>query len=959
MPISPPKIVVPLCACSDRVRLQGQETGATVKIYASPNNILDKVFEGVAHGPDETFVLSRRLKAGEQVTASQELPGDSPGYTINPEVVGPEPDISELGPVTADTHLHTCGQCAAFGNALPGATVEVSSTTRGPLGNAVVDPGEGAARVHFSSPLQDQEILQAVQSICGKNGPITALPRPDRPQSDQRLIPTPSLQPPLHACERAVFVSKVSEGAVVKLFRDNAVYASACFDYAQLWFRIADPLKDKGAAHPEMIAVQQAFPTCELLSNRSPNVPVLPADAPTAPRIIGPLCKGMKSIPVTELSFGAKVQIVQTSGSFQMSSLIAEAEAWDITCDIPLIDSLDPVRGKYAMAVKILCNVTSPPSEREEIHKVSGVFPPPAIQGPVFDCSRVVRVKNIHRGARVEIYMSCVNPPYWRMLAAPYIYGETADILVTPGLLRDQKVFARQIACGQTSDSATQRVLPIGDLNPPTIEDCGDHLEVTSVVAGARVEVYLNGAYFRSGRSGGETVVISLDAPLAAGTVIKARQLLCSQISSFSPDFTVRDDVVKRNLTWVSTTRISQLTGNTDPEGKLKLSNSVPAGIKETDLGIVVDNDTGDNLLYFFFGDTGVTDDAEDFPDGGDCMASTGAWSAGANGPTLNFLHDNGDDGPVPFALTIDGITLGIFEVPTGGFSHAGKLYVFASTGHYTDNPITHGLFKDNNFMGRSVLASALNARDHFQIVPGHDDISNHIREATGGFKFINIAPWKIQNDDWPHLPDNAVVGQQGLILIGSGRYRESQPCLAYVPLSSGQDPKFNDWRYLSGFGPRTQGSGPCGVPQWSDRQRDAIFLFDDSPFFQGNPGVVGELSVTFCSELGRWLLLYGGVVMRSADFPWGPWGDPVPLFDYGRDHANLSDPTDTRPRFIQPDGGTYGPYIVPRFTEWDRFSRQATIYYTMSTWRPYQVMLMQTVVQLNCGYDANFKCAQ
>ena len=159
--------------------------------------------------------------------------------------------------------------------------------------------------------------------------------------------------------------------------------------------------------------------------------------------------------------------------------------------------------------------------------------------------------------------------------------------------------------------------------------------------------------------------------------------------------------------------------------------------------------------------------------------------------------------------------------------------------------------------MGRSVLASAFSARDMFQVVPGYQDISSMGREQDGGFKFINIGVQKIRNDDLTHLSDNAMPGGEGLILVGSGSYRDSQPCLAYVPLRPNEDPVLTDWRYLSGFfGAAARDSGICGTPQWSVNQSDAIFLFDDwntlttdengnkVPLTQPKPGQVGELSI-------------------------------------------------------------------------------------------------------------------
>ena len=105
MPLSPPSIVAPLSACSDKVHLQGQLSKATVRIFASPNNIWEEVFFGQASGPDQIFKLHRRLQAGETVRATQSVPGDAPGPFSLTETVEPEPDPSELGLITAGNHI--------------------------------------------------------------------------------------------------------------------------------------------------------------------------------------------------------------------------------------------------------------------------------------------------------------------------------------------------------------------------------------------------------------------------------------------------------------------------------------------------------------------------------------------------------------------------------------------------------------------------------------------------------------------------------------------------------------------------------------------------------------------------------------------------------------------------------------------------------------------------------------
>src|SRR4029077_17924939 len=120
-------IVPPLGACSDRIRVRGQKTGSIFTVSAGLEGAIpEEVFRGPASSPDQIVVLARRLKADERVFASDGSAGI--GYT---EVVQPEPDRAEVGPVNADAHLHAWGRCGAFGNCLPGAEVTVTSQTRG------------------------------------------------------------------------------------------------------------------------------------------------------------------------------------------------------------------------------------------------------------------------------------------------------------------------------------------------------------------------------------------------------------------------------------------------------------------------------------------------------------------------------------------------------------------------------------------------------------------------------------------------------------------------------------------------------------------------------------------------------------------------------------------------------------------------------------------------------------
>lgn len=315
-------------------------------------------------------------------------------------------------------------------------------------------------------------------------------------------------------------------------------------------------------------------------------------------------------------------------------------------------------------------------------------------------------------------------------------------------------------------------------------------------------------------------------------------------------------------------------------------------------------------------------------------------------------------------------IRLGGLEVPTGGFSarpglpilNSERLYVF-----FTTDQRKRGI---QDQMGRSVLArlddesqNLFSYRYDVSCLPGVDCRNqNGSPKATAG-KFINVAPVIVNNADISGLtsaPGFPPSGGQGVLLWGSGVYRQSDVYLAYLPLNAVEDERM--WRYAV----LDQGN-----LRWSQNEADATALFHqpcDDMNGQKSPCRVGELSVAWNQYLRKWIMLYNhgnprGINYRLGDNPWGPWTQPEVLFDPGCDRGYrhfMHLPPDDNLTFdfvyddmfgaFRIDGpgdvaGEYGPYIIPRFTKGDATS--TTIYYTMSTWNPYQVMLMKTTLQL------------
>jgi hypothetical protein len=124
----------------------------------------------------------------------------------------------------------------------------------------------------------------------------------------------------------------------------------------------------------------------------------------------------------------------------------------------------------------------------------------------------------------------------------------------------------------------------------------------------------------------------------------------------------------------------------------------------------------------------------------------------------------------------------------------------------------------------------------------------------------------------------------------------------------------------------------------------------------------VGELAVSWNRNLAQWIMLYncdrgngGFIAARVSATPWGPWSDETTLFEPHADNGychfmhwndtcdNVSDGSNS-PSKGSP-GGPYAPYIIPRYTEGGLYN--TTIFYTMSTWNPYEVVLMRSTLAL------------
>jgi hypothetical protein len=346
-----------------------------------------------------------------------------------------------------------------------------------------------------------------------------------------------------------------------------------------------------------------------------------------------------------------------------------------------------------------------------------------------------------------------------------------------------------------------------------------------------------------------------------------------------------------------STVKVEQLLGEEDKQlHQLTLSRTFTRyAIEGTDLGNSFEHD---GRVYFLFGDT-VGRLRHAF----DTIATTDARDpeAGVRPP---------------------GISMGPFEVPVAGLSLNGQIYVAVSTNHSEDRSTD-----------RSVLTKFT--------PPARFQPLRTISQLPDGH-FVKMS---VHTEPVPiaGLPPGGPL----ILLWGTGPYRRSDAYLSVVPQAEFESGKGT--RYFAGL-------DPAGAPTWSERESAA------TPIVRN--GTMGDLSVTWCKDLDLWLMTYDsrdpaprGILFSYSRTPWGPWSEPQIIFNAMRDgalgkfiHNPQANPDDglagpvigkgqANPQAVH--GGAYAPYVVERWTKVQ--GPELTIYYVLSTWNPYVVVLMKS----------------
>jgi hypothetical protein len=301
----------------------------------------------------------------------------------------------------------------------------------------------------------------------------------------------------------------------------------------------------------------------------------------------------------------------------------------------------------------------------------------------------------------------------------------------------------------------------------------------------------------------------------------------------------------------------------------------------------------------------------------------------------------------------------GPYETPSGAFDYDGRIYMFYVVKVQDAKP---------HFALRSIVAKAdkptkdwsdlnpptfkrLYAASSHAEVP---DPANPPDEASGEGKFmfnpVTVMSHRALSDNHllAGLPHGLRTASSVVFVFGSSfRYNRSDLYLAVFAIED-VEAGTEKWFYYTGA---TEGE------PWSHDETAAIPLLRDHPN-------IGNHSVVWNDALHRFVLMYGNIMVRTAAAPWSVWSLPAQIFaPEGRWAQELIHQSDRDPikhavipiyrhrtneifEFKDEKRGVpYGPYVIDKYTV--NRDGSVNLFFTMSTWVPYQVFLMRTTVRV------------
>jgi hypothetical protein len=291
--LSPP-LVSPVGDCAQGVHVSGFIAHAIVRVFANKTELIgsDNPYFAEADIP-----LTRALKEGEKITATQEVLGIMSSQSPDPMVVSAYP--STLNKPVVDPPIYACGQVVPVDHLNPGTHVTVFEVgVSSPIG---AGDATQAWQPIVTSPLNDGKQVFAKQTSCpsdpvkkmeAQSDPLTVL-------SSTPPVPPPTIEkPPLGA--DVVVLDGLLTGSAVEVSQVGSVIGGG-FSTGS---RNTAPVKRITA--PTAITATQKLCTTSL-----PSAPVTPSTTLDAPVIVPPVCENTHYVTIRGTYPGAIIVLLR------------------------------------------------------------------------------------------------------------------------------------------------------------------------------------------------------------------------------------------------------------------------------------------------------------------------------------------------------------------------------------------------------------------------------------------------------------------------------------------------------------------------------------------------------------------------------------------------------------------------------------------------------------------------
>lgn len=403
--LAAPLLIGPVSTWSTRILVTGCSPGAEVKLHRVGNKT-DLIGSAMANDSECEVELTSAVAAGERIVAIQELDGQS--------AATPEAQALEITPsLKADetlpnpwllTTLYVWGEAMWITGCFPGTRIEIWQDSQR-LGNAEAKAHwmtEGfsiGARMRLDHPLVYSQVeIRTVSPNGDLLNSMTVAPINYADQlpeyAAQGVLPPPIITQPVSACDRAVGIGGIVDGARVVLTVNIDKTYEAIYDRDFLWFSLPAQLNAG-----DTVQATQFLPVVRQPSYSSVEIAAIALKPP--PPLLLPPCDGQTTVTVSNLIRGGSVVI--ESGEQKVSQLVPADRQ---TIEIGLRDPLSIADGQVR-CTQYRCEIASDPvsaaiaAERDQL-------PPPSMGMPLRECASAVyavfetghkvRIRSLERG---------------------------------------------------------------------------------------------------------------------------------------------------------------------------------------------------------------------------------------------------------------------------------------------------------------------------------------------------------------------------------------------------------------------------------------------------------------------------------------------------------------------------------------------------------------------------------